>query len=648
MRGSNGCGVTRVRTVAAMLGVALAAAMLLLGAVDVGVASCMEVLRGGGIPERAYWQVEDVACDLDGDGVVESRVVVDEQHGARVLACDAEVFASPDEWRVFDAFAYDIDADGADELVFLVWKRGSFGNYRPFWKQGADDAWSQHVFVYGARAGQVVSLWMSSALGQDVASAEVRGDGALELTSPDGETAAWCWGSWGFVLEDADDEAGAADGPAGRKVYVPTYAQAQEPGAGPDGGVPDGPGWAAAMHDGGVAIAPRSLASEADSASVASGAGGVDDATAMSAEPKSAAEVQRVSLLVAGDNIAYQGIYEAAYDSESREFDFSGVYGPLSAYVSGFDVAAVCQETVLVADAAKRSGYPEFATPAAMADALAAAGFDVVASASNHVNDRGAGAIRETLEYWENGHPEVAVAGLHEDAAQAGAPCMVERGGIRLAFFNLTYGLNGHALPEGEEYLVDTLEDDKAAVFEGIRALRDDRAGRAATAALDGQPQADLVILMLHMGEEYASEPTEEQRRLVEEAIDAGADLVLCSHSHVVAPYGEVTTRAGNTGLVYWGFGNFVASQGNLACQVGGLATLDIEKATAPDGTAVTRIASFDLVPSVCHVDKDGSAQVFLLGDYTDELASRHVLSDPDDPLTAADFRQAFEGGTGL
>lgn len=621
---------------------------LLLGAVVVGTASCTEAPKGGGIPEWAHWRTEDVACDLDGDGVAESRVVVDEQHGARVLACGAEVFASPDEWRVSDAFACDLDGDGADELVFLVWKQGSFGNYRPFWKSGTDDAWSQHVFVYGARGGQVVSLWMSSALGQDVASAEVRGDGALELTLPDGETTAWRWGSWGFVLEDADDGGGAADGPAGGKAYTPTYAQAQEPDTGSGGSASDGLGRATAMPDGDASVESRSLASEVDSASVASGVGGADGAAAVSAEPESAAGVQRVSLLVAGDNIAYQGIYEAAYNRKSREFDFSGIYGPMTAFVSAFDVAAVCQETVLVADAVKRGGYPEFATPATMADALAAAGFDVVAAASNHVNDRGAGAIRETLGYWEDEHPEVAVAGLHEDAAQAGAPCMAECSGIRLAFFNLTYGLNGHALPEGEDYLVDTLEDDKAAVFEGMRALHDDRAGRAATAALDDQTQADLVILALHMGEEYASEPTDEQRRLVEEAIDAGADLVLCSHSHVVAPYGEVTTRAGNTGLVYWGLGNFVASQGNLACQVGGLATLDIEKTTAPSGATVTRITSFDLVPSVCHVDKDGSARVFLLSGYTDELASRHVLSDSDDPLTVEDFRQAFEGGTGL
>lgn len=492
------------------------------------------------------WKICHLSADLDGDGARESQVEVGDDRGARVLVGGVAVFASPDEWRVFDAHVCDLDGDGADELVFLVWKQGSFGPYRPFWESGADDAWSQHVFVYGMRAGKIAPIWMSSALGSYVAREWMEPDGTLVLEAPDGGLTSWRWGSWGFKLV-------------------------------------------------------------------------------------SEAHTEHISLLFAGDVIAHQGIYEATYNRAARTFDFSSVFTQVKDYISSFDIATVCQETVLVRDAAKRSGYPEFATPATIADALVGAGFDVVASATNHVNDRGSSAIRETLDYWAQEHPRVGIAGLHDDASDAAAPVFVESGDFRLAYFNLTYGLNGHSLPEDEKYLVDTLED-KDAMLREIAAA---------------QGEVDLTVVILHMGQEYSSTPTQEQRQMVEEAIDAGADVVVCSHAHVVAPYGMLTTQAGVTGLVYWGLGNFVAAQGDIACQVGGIATIELEKVPGSESMSEVRIASFGLEPCVCHVGKDGAAQVYLLEDYTDELAAQHVLSSEEHPLCADDFRQAFEAGIG-
>ena len=492
------------------------------------------------------WQTSHLSADLDGDGARESQVEVGDDRGARVLVGGVAVFASPDEWRVFDAHVCDLDGNGADELVFLVWKQGSYGPYRPFWESGTDDAWSQHVFVYGMRAGKIAPIWMSSALGSYVACEWMEPDGTLVLEAPDGGLTSWRWGSWGFELVDET-------------------------------------------------------------------------------------RMEHANLLFAGDVIAHQGIYEAAYDRAARAFDFSSVFAQVKDYISSFDIATVCQETVLVRDAAKRSGYPEFATPATIADALVGAGFDVVASATNHVNDRGSSAIRETLDYWAQEHPRVGIAGLHDDASDAVAPVFVESGDFRLAYFNLTYGLNGHSLPEDEKYLVDTLGD-KDAMLREIAAA---------------QGEVDMTVVILHMGQEYSSTPTQEQRQMVEEAIDAGADVVVCSHSHVVAPYGMLTTQAGATGLVYWGLGNFVAAQGDIACQVGGIATIELEKVPGSESMSEVHIVSFGLEPCVCHVSKDGTAQVYLLEDYTDELAAQHVLSSENRPLCVDDFRQAFEAGTG-
>ncbi|MGB4863195.1 MAG: CapA family protein, partial [Tepidiformaceae bacterium] len=64
---------------------------------------------------------------------------------------------------------------------------------------------------------------------------------------------------------------------------------------------------------------------------------------------------------------------------------------------------------------------------------------------------------------------------------------------------------------------------------------------------------ADLVVVMLHFGIEYATEPNATQQRLAHAAIDAGATLVIGSHPHVLQ---EVEEYGG--GLIAYSLGNFV------------------------------------------------------------------------------------------
>lgn len=355
------------------------------------------------------------------------------------------------------------------------------------------------------------------------------------------------------------------------------------------------------------------------------------DAQTTASSPDASANVTTASLCVAGDNIIYQGIYATSYDPGSHAFDFSGVYAHIADYIAGFDLAALTQETVLVQDASRASSYPQFATPSALAQALVQAGFDLIAAATNHVCDQGAQTVLDELAYLAEEAPSLAVAGLHGEADAVCEPARVKAGDVSLAWFDATYGLNGYDPDASQAYVVDTLENIDELEAQ-VRAAKND-------------PEVDLVALTLHIGEEYEAGPSAEQRQAVERLVDAGADLVFCSHSHVVGPYGAYTTQAGNSALVYWGLGNFVAAQGELACQVGGLATLELEKATDAQGASCARVSEFDLVPVVCHVDKGGAASVYLLSDYTDELAAQHNLSDPASPLTVSDFRAAFEAG---
>ena len=329
---------------------------------------------------------------------------------------------------------------------------------------------------------------------------------------------------------------------------------------------------------------------------------------------------QRVTLLAVGDNIAHTSVFENAYVPEQRRFDFSPLYKHVAVRVASYDIAAVCQETPLVHDAAMRSGFPVFATPETMGDALADAGFNVVLSATNHVNDVGEQGLCDTLAFWAREHPEVTVLGIHETPRDVG-PRYMDAGGIRVGFVDYTYGLNGRALPPGGDWRVDVLGDD-------------DRLDRDVAQARES---SDFAICFLHVGTEYAFAPSAEHRSAVTRAIDAGADAVICTHTHVLGPYGRMRTAAGNEALVFLGLGNFMSHQAKLSCVVGGAAHLTLER-DAPESRA--RVGAYELLPTVCHVDKRAKTRVYFLHDYTDELAKTHFLSTETAPLTLAALRR--------
>jgi poly-gamma-glutamate synthesis protein (capsule biosynthesis protein) len=139
---------------------------------------------------------------------------------------------------------------------------------------------------------------------------------------------------------------------------------------------------------------------------------------------------------------------------------------------------------------------------------------------------------------------------------------------LSAAGFDVVSLANNHALDGGEAGLAETLAVLHQA---GIVPLVDSRAQRcgriAALAFLDsGQPlgtravsqaaaQADLVIVSMHWGAEYYP-VTARQRRLAQELVAAGADLIIGHGPHVLQAVERV-----DGALVAYSLGNFLFDQ---------------------------------------------------------------------------------------
>ena len=173
---------------------------------------------------------------------------------------------------------------------------------------------------------------------------------------------------------------------------------------------------------------------------------------------------------------------------------------------------------------------------------LTDAGFDIVSLANNHTLDCGRDGLTDTMRTLDAA--SVAYAGAGPTEADARAPRILTVNGLRIAIL-----ARNAWLPEIVWYRTDapTIAPlDPDTIEDEIRA-----AAR----------QADVVIVSVHWGEEFAKHPCPDQIDLAHKMIDAGANLVIGHHTHTLQPIEEY-----HKGVIAYSLGNFVFDNSRPVC----------------------------------------------------------------------------------
>lgn len=169
--------------------VALAAALAL----------CLPPAILAGLAEDGYflapWRERSLCWDGAGRLTLTHRRLRLEQDGA-------VLWETGQDWMVEDALLGDVDGDGAQELLILLWRRGSFGRERPFWVTREERGWSQHIFLYRWEDGAAAPFWMSSALTPQVKDWSLEPEGVIRILTDRGEDTRWRWRTWGLERVD--------------------------------------------------------------------------------------------------------------------------------------------------------------------------------------------------------------------------------------------------------------------------------------------------------------------------------------------------------------------------------------------------------------------------------------------------------------
>ncbi|MCB5712569.1 CapA family protein [Lactonifactor longoviformis] len=328
---------------------------------------------------------------------------------------------------------------------------------------------------------------------------------------------------------------------------------------------------------------------------------------AQQASSQSSSLDETLTLLAAGDNLFHGPLIETG-KQKSGGWNYDSIYAHVKDKIQAADLAVVNQETVFVKDRSELSGYPLFGTPTEVGDALVNAGFDVIQQASNHTYDKKEQGVLDTLDFWRDNHPGIAVLGIHSSKKDQEKITVVEKKGIKIAMLNYTYGVNDNNLPSSKSYLID--------IWDETRVENDIK---------QAEKEGDITVCFLHAGEEYSKKPTKDMEKKVDFLLQHGVDITIGAHPHVLQGYEMKKDRKGHQMLVYYSLGNFVSTQQRPEALLGGLAEITLVK-SAEDGSVSIR-DDYGLTPIVMQYDDDPSARaVYLLEDYTEEMAQKHRI----------------------
>jgi poly-gamma-glutamate capsule biosynthesis protein CapA/YwtB (metallophosphatase superfamily) len=171
----------------------------------------------------------------------------------------------------------------------------------------------------------------------------------------------------------------------------------------------------------------------------------------------------------------------------------------------------------------------------ALVDGLVSAGIDVVSLANNHAVDFGPAALLDTIERLDKAGVNHAGAGADLQAAQEPALLITPAGTVAVLAF--TEIIHPGFPATGERAGVNPATDRK----------------KLLAAIASAEERADFVIVSFHWGTEYTRQPSQGQRKLAHQAIDAGADLILGHHPHVIQGLELYKDR-----LIAYSLGDFV------------------------------------------------------------------------------------------
>lgn len=275
-----------------------------------------------------------------------------------------------------------------------------------------------------------------------------------------------------------------------------------------------------------------------------------ESAAAKGSAQDKADQDESITIGAAGDVLPHYPVQRnAELNAGGSGYDFAPMFAGVKDVLSEPDATLCHMETPVSPDDTHLTEPKAmtFNSPSEIADALVDAGYDGCDTASNHLWDQTLDGVGDTRTALEDAGLEVAGPRGTEGGDRTATYDLDGVGVTQLAY---TYTIHNDGsptttVPDEAPWLRDSLWP--AVGAEGI--LKDARAAKK-----DG---ADYVVVSMHWGQEYQTEPTDDQLTIAKKLLESDSvDLVLGTHAHVVQPCEKINGK-----YVLYGLGNTLSNQ---------------------------------------------------------------------------------------
>jgi len=255
-------------------------------------------------------------------------------------------------------------------------------------------------------------------------------------------------------------------------------------------------------------------------------------------------EKKPIKVILVGDIMLDRGV-EYMIEREG-DGDFRFPFLKVVDYLKEADIVFGNLEGVISDKGIKAGSIYSFRANPKAIEGLSFAGFNVLSLANNHALDYTREALEDCLTKLSNAGIDYVGAGFNEKEAYS--PLIKEVNGltgssqVKIAF--LAYTNLGPEIwkAAGENSGIAWIsENNFETIKEDVKLAKE---------------KADILIVSLHAGEEYQKEPTQFQIEFSKMVIEAGADLIVGHHPHIIQKNEKY-----KTGYIFYSLGNFIFDQ---------------------------------------------------------------------------------------
>lgn len=259
-------------------------------------------------------------------------------------------------------------------------------------------------------------------------------------------------------------------------------------------------------------------------------------------------------------------LFEAPfYKSYENGYDINDYFSLIKDKLTKDDLSIANLEVVIGNDSLEVSGDGyNFCAPEYIGDLISSLDFEVLGTANNHTMDRGLDGVYSTIDYFKDS--DIKTVGTYKTEEEKKEGLVLDINGIKFGFLAYTYGTN-QKIPSDATNLIGLYRNNVTKVFdEESKKVIEEEVNNLKT-------KSDVLVVMMHWGNEFTYDPTNEQKEVANFLNSLGVDIIYGSHSHCMQPI-EVIGDEHKT-VVYYSLGNFVSNDDDIARTPLGQETFD-------------------------------------------------------------------------